>query len=358
MTTVAVVTPGFPPERGGVEAHVGNLVRELAARGARVRVLTARRGLTAPVDEVVGGVPVRVYPAWRTTAMSLSPRLLLAGLRAGRDADVVHVHSYHAACGFAALAGFRRRVVFTPHYHGGGHTTGASLLHLGYRFVGKLLFRAAARVICVSEAERAALVADFPAAAAKAVVLPNGVDTAALRAAEPFPGEPRTVLSLGRLEPYKRVDELVRAVPLLPADVQVVVIGTGSQAGPLRALAAELGVADRVRLLGGLDDHAVHRWLRTAAVLVSLSAHEAFGMAPVEAAAAGAHVVLSDIPAHREITIAHLGTAARVVEVDPTAVAKAVAAALTAGPPTGVDAPDWGRIAEDTLAVLRGEDTR
>ena len=64
------MTPGFPPAQGGVESHTGALVRELAAAGVDVRVLTARRGLRRAVDEVCDGVPVRVYPAWRQIGTS------------------------------------------------------------------------------------------------------------------------------------------------------------------------------------------------------------------------------------------------------------------------------------------------
>jgi len=374
------VTPGFPPAQGGVESHTGALVRELAAAGVDVRVLTARRGLRRAVDEVRDGVPVRVYPAWRTTALSISPRLLFAGLRA--RADVVHVHSYHAACGFAALAGLVRTVVFTPHFHGDGHTPGAALLHRAYRFVGRVLFRASRAVICVSAAEAAAVRAAVPAVAGRIAVLPNGVDIAAIRAAAPFPDEPPTVLSLGRLEPYKRVAALVGAVPSLPANAQVVVVGQGSQRAELEELAAEQGVADRVRFLGVLDDAQVHRWLRTAKVLVSLSEHEAFGMAPVEAACAGARTVLSDIPAHRELVASYLGATAAIVAPDaaitqltapgrvavdvpdlgetaaivtPNDVAAAITAQLAAPGRVAVDVPDWPRIAAATLEIYRRE---
>jgi glycosyltransferase involved in cell wall biosynthesis len=350
---VTFVVPGFPPDQGGVEAHAGHLVRELTARGVEVRVLAARRGVGRVTDELRDGVPIRVYPAWRTTVLSISPRLLLAGLRAFRGADVVHVHSYHATCGFAALSGFAAPVVFTPHYHGGGHSAQAVALHRVYQFAGKLLFRAARRVICVSRAERDAVVGDFPVAAGRVHVVPNGVDTAAVRAAEPFADQPRTVLSLGRIEPYKRVSVLLRGLPAMPPDVQLVVVGQGSESEALQKLAGELGVADRVRFTGVIDTADVHRWLRTAAVLVSLSEHEAFGMAPVEAAAAGARVVLSDIPAHREIVADHIGAVSRLVEAEPAAVAAAVTAQLGEADRVEVDVPDWGRIAEKTIAVYR-----
>lgn len=348
---VALVTPGFPPEQGGVESHTGALARELAGLGVDVQVLTARRGVRGARHETRDGVRVRVFPAWRTTAMSISPRLLFAGLRAFRDADVVHVHSYHAACGFAALSGLVAPVVFTPHYHGDGHTPAASAIHRLYRFVGRVLFRAARAVICVSRAEEAAVLADVPAVAGRTRVLPNGVDTAAFRAAQPYPAEPRTVVSLGRLEPYKGVATLLRAVPSLPDDVQIVVIGEGSQRAELEKLAAELGVAERVRFLGVIDAEAVRRWLRTAAVLVSVSDHEAFGMAPIEAACAGARVVLSDIAAHREIVADYLGAAATLVVSTPDAVAAAVSASLAEQARVAVDVPDWSRIAAATLDV-------
>lgn len=350
---VVLVTPGFLPDQGGVETHTGRLATELAALGVDVRVLTARRGPGGVRREIRDGVPVQVFPAWRTTAMSISPRLVLAGLLAHRDADVVHVHSYHAACGFAALSGAVAPVVFTPHFHGGGHTGAAVALHRVYGLVGRALFRSARAVICVSRAERDAVVEAFPSTADRTHVVPNGVDAAALAVAVPLDGEPPTVLSVGRLEPYKRVDVLVRAWPELAVRAQLVIVGQGSQRAELEELSRELGVADRVRFLGAVDDETLHRWMRTAQVLVSLSAHEAFGMVPVEAASAGARIVLSDIPAHREITADFLGAAARVVPAEPVAVAAAVAAQLAEPDRIEVEVPDWGRIAASILQIYR-----
>jgi glycosyltransferase involved in cell wall biosynthesis len=357
---VAMVTPGYPPDAGGVEVHTGALATELRALGVDVRVLTARRGLASPRSELVDGVPVRAFPALATTAVSASARLVGAGLAAFVGADLVHVHGYHAASAVSALTGFAAPVVLTPHYHGGGHTPVAELLHTGYRYVGRGIVRAARAVICVSEAERSALVADMPGAAPRTVVIPNGVHTAELAAAAPWPGERPTVLALGRLEPYKGVARLVAAAGRLPRDAQVVVIGEGSQREELETLAALNGVGDRVRILGALPTADVRRWLRTARVLVSLSAHEAFGMAPVEAVAAGARVVLTDIPAHREIVADHLGPAAELVPLGAGTeeVAAAVTAALTAPPPSDAHVPDWADIARRTAEVYEAALTR
>lgn len=350
---IRLVTPGFPPARGGVEEHCHQLADRLARNGDRVSVLTASRA-DRPGATRRDGIDVRTYRAWPTASMSISPRLTFAGLvDPARESDIVHVHSYHASAGFAAIAGVRRPVVFTPHYHGTGHSPLARWLHRGYALLGRAIFAAADAVICVSDAERRALVADFPSVADRITVIPNGVDRAAIRAAEPFPSEPPTALIVGRLEPYKHVDAVVAAMGGLPADTQLVVIGVGSQSVPLARQIAELGLRRRVRLLGGVGTTELHRWLRTARVLVSLSEQEAFGMVPLEAATAGARVVLSDIPAHREITDRFLGHAADLVEPDGDP-APAIGRALAAADRVTVEVPDWTDIARRTRAVYRG----
>lgn len=357
---VRLVSPGFPPARGGVEEHCYRLAVHLAGFGDRVDVLTAHRraASTAAATEADAALPrgvrVRRYSAWRTTAMSISPRLTFAALTAGRrTADITHVHSYHATSGFAALAGFRIPVVFTPHYHGSGHTALARALHIGYRMAGHAMFSAARAVICVSEAERDAVVRDFPKVAGRIRVIPNGVDTAAIRAAHPRKDEPPTVLTIGRLEPYKNVDVIVRAMASLP-DAQLVVIGAGRETDRLKLLAAELGIAERVRLVGNVPERQLHEWMHTAAVLASLSDHEAFGMVPLEAATAGARTVLSDIPAHREISRTWLGDSAQLVTKDDVArVAEALGRALGAGGRVEANVPDWADVAALTHAVYR-----
>lgn len=355
-TRVIVVSPGFAPQTGGVEQHVGRLVTGLVARGVTVEVLTARRGIRRMLVEQRDGFSVRVYPAWRMSAMSMSPRLLWAAARAGTDGALVHVHSYHAICGLAAAVG-GRDIVFTPHYHGVGHSAPARLIHRGYRLLGSRMMRTPRAVICVSEAEKARLVADHPSAAAHAVVIPNGIDRDRLAAAEPFADQPPTAVVLGRLEPYKGVDRIVRAFAEVPAPAQLVILGAGSQRSAISELVTATGLSDRVVVAGFRSDAEVARWLRTAAVLVSASEQEAFGIVPLEAAGAGARVVLSDIPAHREIVADFLGETATIVTGHDTSRWAAAIAAALAEPASGAVAPelpDWSEVVDQTLAVYDG----
>ncbi len=350
---VLLVSPGYPPSLGGVEGHVAGLATNLVGLGWQVEVLTARRGVRKPTVEHLDGVKVTVLPAWPIKSMSLAPRLLWRALRVRDDYDVVHVHSYHALTGLAALRR-RRRLVFTPHFHGGGHSPVAKILHLAYRMLGRRCFANADEIICVSSAEKELLVREHPVAAGKVTVIPNGVDVAAVQSAKPFESVAPVVLSLGRVEPYKHVDQVVAAFAKVAAAAQLVVVGSGSA---LDAVKTAVGKDTRVQVLGAVSDTDVNRWRASAAVLVSLSEHEAFGMAPLEAAAGGARLVLSDIAAHREITATYLSDRTELVPVaaDTGTVAAAIETAL-AKPSLGpAEVPTWRDVAEATAAVYRGD---
>jgi glycosyltransferase involved in cell wall biosynthesis len=142
-------------------------------------------------------------------------------------------------------------------------------------------------------------------------VVDNGIDVEAL---VPDPGERHRVRAevgatdddvviavVGRLDPVKRVDEVLRAVAdrLRGGGHLLVVVGTGSLLDPLQALATELGISDRVRWLGARGD--VPAVLSAADVLVSASQDETFGMAVVEGLAAGLPTVYVQAPAVEEL---------------------------------------------------------
>jgi glycosyltransferase involved in cell wall biosynthesis len=185
----------------------------------------------------------------------------------------------------------------------------------------------------VSHAEAALVESHFPAVRTKITVVPNAVDFDTVRAVGPLVGEPSTILAVGRLEAYKRFDLLIEALARIAApsdDVQLVIVGTGPERGRLEDAAVRLGVVHRVRFLGGLSDAELYSWFRTANVFASLSEHEAYGLAPAEALVAGTRVVLSTIPAHRELVADAPGYAAQLVSASVTDVAQALQTALHA----------------------------
>ena len=365
---VGLVAPRYAPAIGGVERHVEELAHGLLRRGVPVEVITTDpTGRLAPL-ETVDGVTVRRF---RTIANDgvffLSPglgRWLLAN--AGRY-GLIHGHSYHTPLSLAAaIAARRRRVPFvlTPHYHGTGHTRFRAALHGPYRVLGARVVHAARRVICVSSSEQALIERDFGPSTPTAVIH-NGVDVGELLAVpRRTDGTGTGVLSVGRVEAYKRLDLLARSVPFLPPEARVVVVGDGPAREQLEELVRTLGVEDRMTLSGVLAHDQLLERFRSADVFVSLSTAEAFGLTLLEGSVAGAGVVATDIPAHREVAGLLPAGTIRLVPVDagPAEVAAAIGAALVArreldadggGDPTTWAVPSWDGMAGMVLDVYR-----
>jgi glycosyltransferase involved in cell wall biosynthesis len=108
------------------------------------------------------------------------------------------------------------------------------------------------------------------------------------------------ILAVGRLAKHKGFEYLLRAVQLLAGrgtDATVDLVGSGEQQEPLRALAAQLGIADRVRFRGWLPFPEVQRAMSEATLLVHPSEGLGDGLPNVvrEAMALGTPVIASDI---------------------------------------------------------------
>jgi glycosyltransferase involved in cell wall biosynthesis len=327
MTRVALLTPRYAPSVGGVEAHVEGIATGLAARGAQVSVLTqARRGSsrmdgTIAVHAFREAIPSEAYP--------VAPGLVSWLRRSGGAIDVVHAHSYHGVPALAGALAAAGPFVFTPHYHGTGHTPFARLVHRGYGQLGRRIFERADRVICVSQAEADLVAKHHPMTAERIEVIPNGVDVDAITAALPFPTALPVVLVLGRLVSYKRIDAVIRAMSDLGDEAELVVVGDGADRAALERLAADLGV--RSRFVGRVPAHDVARWLQTASVVVSASEREAFGLTLLEALTAGARVVASALPAHREVALTWGGDGAVELVANSAELPAAIRAQLAAG---------------------------
>jgi glycosyltransferase involved in cell wall biosynthesis len=318
MPRVALVTHRFPP--------VAELARRLPAHGWDTVVVTQ-------AARTAHGVSPEGTAVWRFAARAAwTPYPAAPGLwrhlrrRAG-EYDLVHAHNFHALPSLAAALAAPGPFVFTPHFHGLGSSWRGRLLHRPYRPAGRYVMRRATTIICVSEVEAQRVVRAFPEVAARVVVIPNGIDAAALRAAVPFPTTVPLVLTSGRLHPFKRVDRVIDAMAALPVPARLVVLGDGPSAPALRGRAARLGIADRVSFPGSVARGDVERWLRTASVYISLSESEAFGIGVAEGVAAGARVLASDIPAHRELA----AVAESAVEIVPASAGPQVVASRIAG---------------------------
>ena len=360
--TVAMVTPRYAPAIGGVERHVEAIAHGLLKRNIGVEVITTDPTRQLPPVEERDGILVRRFPTVANDGVYfVSPEL---GFWLGKHIerfDVLHAHNYHAAVTIhAALANRRHGVplILTPHYHGTGSTFFRNLLHLPYRAFGNWVLKQAQQIICVSSAEEKLLHQHFGQLPTS--VIPNGIEVEALSQAEAYPkAEGRViVLAVGRMEAYKQIYKLITALPHLPPEYEAVIIGTGVMFEALQRLADDLGVSGRLRLLGQVSQQELLSWYRTADVLVSMSLHESFGLTILEAAAAGATIVASDIPAHLETACYLADDQIALVPSDSeaNALAQAIQQAGRRGHVSGSvcsSLPTWNSVSEAVLACYQ-----
>jgi glycosyltransferase involved in cell wall biosynthesis len=183
--------------------------------------------------------------------------------------------------------------------------------------------RRARAIVTMTDDEAAQLLR----AGANATRIANGVQTEFWLPQDPrrSAGGDRIVLNVAQLsDAHKRNSDLIRALPLLPREWRLQLLGAGRDRPLLERLANELGMTHRVEFLGmTLDRAEVRRRLQAAAVFVLPSAREGLPMALLEAMSCGKPVVASAIPANAGVVTD--GVDGLLVPVgDPQAIARAV----------------------------------
>ena len=278
-----VARTGLPGWRLVVMCPEGPLAEALRALGAPV--------LTGPVSPADG--------AARATA---EVRRVLQRLRP----DLLHTHlAFADLTGAAAVVGLRSgrgrriRLVSTEHgisgvrgYFQAGRPQAAAkaALHRGR-------LRRTDTVIAVSDSTRQQILAQW-GGGARVVVIRNEV---APPATPPQPRPGLRVLSLARLAPEKRIDQLLRAMALVIADhpeATLTVAGTGPLESALRDLARELCIADHVRFPGHVEAASA---LAEHDVVAQLSVWENLSYTLLDAVAHGLGVVATDVGGNGEI---------------------------------------------------------
>lgn len=200
--------------------------------------------------------------------------------------------------------------------------------------------RRAQRVLTVSQASKEDILHYLDVPAEKVEVIYNALDTRL--ADEPTPDEvarvrdrfllpPRFVLYTGNIKPHKNVDRLIEAFSLLRRDgsfddVKLLIIGDEISKYPnLRRQVHRFQLHQHVRFLGFVPDATLAVLYRLASVFVFPSLYEGFGLPPLEAMAAGAPVITSNVSSLPEV----VGDAAILINpMDASSIASAIAQVL------------------------------
>lgn len=358
---VGIVCPYSFDVPGGVQFHVRDLAEHLLGLGHHVRVLApADDESTLPPFADPGGGVVAVPYNGSVARLSFGPVTAARVRRWVTEGgfDVLHVHEpLSPSTSLLALWAAQGPLVATFHTA----NLRSRAMQAAFPLLRPSLEKISAR-IAVSEDARRTLVEHI---GGDAVVVPNGVFTDRFARARPRPewtGTPErpVVAFVGRLdEPRKGLGVLCEAVPLVRAAVpgaRFLVAGRGD----VEAARATLPDPDAVEFLGAVDDADKEALLASADVyLAPHTGGESFGIVLVEALAAGAAVVASDLGAFRRV----LDEGAHGV-VFPTGDAAAAAAAvvallrdpvrraaLAAAGQTAAARYDWSVVAAQVLAV-------
>ena len=322
----------FPPRIiGGIAPHVYELSRALARKGVLVFVVTCDFP-GAPDYEVIDGVRVYRVDSYRfptpdfatwTSMMNVNMQAKATEVLANvRDKiHILHAHDWlvaNAAIGLKHL--FRLPLLATIHSTEYGRRKG---IHDDYqRMIASTetwLVKEAWRVICCSKYMMQEVNKALHGPEDKMDTIPNGINT------RPFEtnydkdafrtrfvrDSKKIVLYVGRLVHEKGVSILVESIPkvLQKVNAEFIIVGEGYMKDELTKKVNQMGVSNKVQMLGFLDTETVRLLFRSVDVCVIPSLYEPFGIVALEAMAARTAIVttgtggLSEILQHNKTAV-------------------------------------------------------
>lgn len=313
----------FQPSLGGAETIVYRISKFLVDEGHEVQVFTSdliagdgRRYPRAYRDHQVDGIRVRRFRAYqplRLDASGILPKMLWALCRE-RGVDLVHAHGYayfssYAPCFVRLLRS--TPLIFSPYY---SDTTSAPIVQRVYdATLGRLSFVVPDHIIALASVEKATLRRRYDLPESKFSIVPPGVDVEGLyqpqlgmmfRRKYGIVGS--MALFVGRIAYTKGLLFLVKAIPSIvqrhPQGQFVFVGPDWGATGGLLALAEDLGVKRNLLFTGPLNGDDFVGAYNAADIFVHPSVtSEAYGIAVVEAMAAGKPVIATNVGARADI---------------------------------------------------------
>ena len=354
-------------EAGGMNVYVRELARELGRQNVAVDIFTRSQNPETPT--VVQFEPnVRVFnvhvgpaaPYDKNWVMQYLPEFVhrIRCVADGEDLNYDVIHSHYWLSGVAGLE--LRQAWGTPVIHmfhtlaamkntiarGDEHETDERL------GVEKMLLKEVDCVVAATPLDRAQMVEHYAADINRIVVIPCGVDLQNFRQIDQtfarndlgVPPHPhRMLLFVGRIEPLKGIDTLLRAMailaeqkPELRGNICLAIVGGDRRETPdqwsdemkrLRRLQGDLGIGDLVTFQGSQDQRKLPMLYSATDMVIVPSHYESFGMVALEAMACGAPVIASNVGGLK-YTVKHGETGLLVPREDPEALAESIAKLL------------------------------
>jgi D-inositol-3-phosphate glycosyltransferase len=373
------------PDTGGMSVYLRELAREMGRRGHRVDIFT--RGESDGVDTISENVRLVSLAAGnsRLPKTALYPHVpaffdALERFHSadGRSYDLIHSHYWLSG----AAGELARRAWGVPHIIT-FHTLGEMKIRVcgpGSETKERLRTERELAVVCdrvllTSVREKGNLLRVTPARADAVAIAPCGVNLElfrpipkpAARRSLGLPPEESILLYVGRIAPEKGLDRLIEAVARIERrpHPRVVIVGGEGGGDPglrrVKALTRHLGVSERIRFVGRVEQTELPTFYNAADLLVLPSSYESFGMVALEALACGTRVVATPVGAMEAfLREGENGRIAR--DFSASALARAVTRALCDAErqPAAAETVrrsalrfSWHRVAAEVLRVYR-----
>jgi D-inositol-3-phosphate glycosyltransferase len=375
-------------DTGGMSVYIRELARELGAKGHTIDIFTR---VHDPADPRMEG---------------LAENVRLIHLKAGKEARIQKMDVYFSLPEFTfnlenfwERNGLRYDIVYSHYWMSAlvgkylrqtrgipyitmYHTLGAVKNAIGIGD-GEPALRVASeretiqdcqRIIVATEKERHDLARYYGAGPDKVGVVPCGVNMELFQPVDKILArqklglnEEKILLFVGRIDPLKGIDKLIKTVPLLKnyGNLKLVVVGgdenSRAELEGLQKLAGELNIREAVDFRGLVKQEQLPYYYSAADVCIVPSYYESFGMVPLEALACGTPVVATDVGDLKHI-IKSGETGCIVADNSPEKLAAGIALILNQPPPdmestlvirASVSRWDWANIAEKVAGEMK-----
>lgn len=384
--TCPLAIPGTK-DTGGMNVYIRELSRAMTKKGMTIDVFTRCIDPDQPriveFDEGARVVHLKagdLGPADKLAILNYLPEFVCNLRHFTEEHDLVYqfVHSHYWLSGWAGeILNSRWNVPHIAMFHTLGALKNQARPEereswLRIEVEGRVMNSADA-VVAATENERQHMLRLYPVEPGRVNIIPCGVDLAQFRPisrrrARAVLGLPEgpTLLFVGRMEPLKGADLMLRAVAQLPArNLQVVVVGGEPQGNDeearLRNLASHLNIGQRVHFVGAVPHDILPLYYNSADACVVPSYYESFGLAALEALACGVPVVAAQVGGLTSF-LSHGRNALLFNEHQPEALAGAIRrlldepglhTTLAANARRSISHLGWDAIADQVLALYR-----
>jgi len=312
---ILLISARYLPHRGGLESVVFHLAHEFCRQGHTVQIVANRYPRTLPAREEIDGVLVTrlhfLLPALKYLRIFRFD-LWLAGLwyRFYTEKilcrmidefqpDIINNHYLNEVAEFTqyCLSVSPTAIPWIISLHG-GDVDGEPLMgrtNMG-RF-SRLSQQANGLTACSKFLTTQAESLD-PAMQGKIEEIHNGVDVRGFSDANPYPADHPYILAVGQLASHKGFDLLIEAFSQVAEKypkVQLWIAGDGAQRSAMETLIRQMGVVERVQLLGKVDEGMIASLMAGCSFVAMPSRREPFGIVALEGMAAGKLVLATPV---------------------------------------------------------------